>query len=602
MTRFLALKKFVQALHTHPKNLMRWLAVITSMWLASSLFTLASATPQAVLSDKNATTDLVKISEYWIDTTGLLEPDEVVGRSTATWRVGPSSGIYPLLPGQALWLRFNVLHLSDTSHWLLEIPYAALDRASLYTVDASGRYQAQYSGDLLANSTWALPQRHVVMEIETSIGLPTEYLLRLENAQGFSAPIGLIATDRLLRAEQRVSLLLGAYFGIAFLGVVVGLAGLVWLRDWAYFFYAQCALLIGLTQAASTGVGSLYMWPNSPAWADRSLVVLGLLAVVSFLLLNAKILYLGQRSRRLDGLVWAVAVAGAGLSAAMFYTPSAQRLSLVMPYFALVIFLIVAINVWARRHGDRFSIWLLISAVPFVIASALAIARYAQWIPMSIFTEHSWLASLALQQIVMLAALFTRSQQRRENTRRIAGVDRIDPATGLINEHVFSARLLRVLARSERLKNQSAVMLIEVTNTDQIQRDFGRKIAGELPLRVASRLISTARDIDSAARLSELRFGMLVEGPISAEEAATLGPRIIARCLMPYPKLHIDCVAQVRVAYALVPEPAAHAQPLMERLEALLSNAPADGKVAVFRLSDVPPKPRRRHQRRAEKF
>jgi two-component system, sensor histidine kinase LadS len=602
MTCFFLANKFVGLPEFHVKTLLHWLCWTVFLWLSSSLMAIAAATPQAVLSEKGVTIDLAKLGEYWIDTSGTLKPEEVAANSTATWRVGPASGIYPLLPGQALWLRFNVLHLSDSSHWLLEVPYAALNRASLFTTDARGGYQAQHAGDLIANSAWALPQRHIVMEIETSLGIPTEYLLRLENAQGFSAPIRLISTDKLLRSEQGMSLILGAYFGIAFLGVIVGLAGLVWLRDWAYFFYAACALLIGLTQAASTGIGSLYLWPNSPLWADRSLAISGILAVASFALLNAKIISLAQRSRRIDAFVWALAIVGLGLCAALFTTDSGLRLALSTPYVLLMVLVVVAINLWAWRHGDRFGIWLLVSALPFMLAIALVLARVAQWIPLTLYTEQSWLGGMALQQIVMLAALFNRSQQRRENRRRIAGVDRIDPATGLINEHVFSTRLLRMLARSEKLKNQSAVVLVEITNTKQIQRDFGRKSADELPLRVASRLLSTAREIDSAGRLSEHQFGMLVEGPVSAEEAATLGPRIIARCLMPYSKLHMDCVAQVRVAYALVPEQWPDPQPLMERLEALLAKVPVNGKTAVFRLGEAPPKPRRRAQRRPENF
>jgi GGDEF domain-containing protein len=106
---------------------------------------------------------------------------------------------------------------------------------------------------------------------------------------------------------------------------------------------------------------------------------------------------------------------------------------------------------------------------------------------------------------------------------------------------------------------------------------------------VAERLLSTAREIDSAARLSERRFGMLVEGPFSAEDAAALGPRIVARCLMPYQGLHVECVAQVHVAYALVPYPGSDAQGLLAQLEKLLAAAPARSKRAVFMLGEAPP-------------
>jgi two-component system, sensor histidine kinase LadS len=558
-----------------------------------------------VLSEKAASVDLVHRGEYWIDTTGKLSPKDVSAQSAAgtmVWRRQPLHNIYPLLPEQALWVRFSVLHLSDTSHWLLEIPYAALNKATLFTLGANGGYQATHSGDLLANRQWSLPQRHTIMEMNTAIGVPTEYLLRIENAQGFSAPIRLVTTDTLLRAEQSLSLLLGAYFGVSFLGIVIGLIGLAWLRDSAYFLYAACAALIALAQAASTGLGSLYLWPGSPTWADRSLVVSGLLALTAFVLVNAKIVYLAQRSKVVNRMVWAMAAVGVCLCVAMFATASAWRIMLAVPFLFITAVLLVVINVCAWRHGDRFGLWLLISATPLFIAMAVVSARYLEWIALSYYTEQSWLASVAVQQILMLAALFWRSQQRRENARRIAGADRIDAATGLLNDHVFNTRLARMLARSRRFKYQSAVMLIEVTNSEQIRQDFGQKIADELPLLVASRLLSTAREIDTAARLSEQRFGMLVEGPLSAEEAATLGPRIVARCLMQYPGLHVDCVAQVRVAYALLPEVRTDSKPLLERLQDLLAWAPIHRTKTVFMLGETAPPPRRQPVRRPELF
>ena len=106
---------------------------------------------------------------------------------------------------------------------------------------------------------------------------------------------------------------------------------------------------------------------------------------------------------------------------------------------------------------------------------------------------------------------------------------------------------------------------------------------------MAERLLSTAREIDSAARLSERRFGMLVEGPFTAEDAATLGPRIVARCLMPYKGLHVDCIAQVQVAYALVPHSGDNAHGVLTQLEERLMLEPANTRRAVFSLHDKTP-------------
>ena len=523
--------------------------------------------------------------EYWIDSGSERGPEQVDASTVPTWMQTPERGIYPLKPGQTLWIRFTIPPAPDAERWVLEIPYPALDRASLYTKGRMDQFTEQRSGDRTAVDRWLTPHRHPLLVVAFNAEEPTRYLLRLENAQGFSAPLRFVSASYLLRSEQLVSMFLGVYFGIAALGCAIGLIGLLWLRDRAYLYYGICSALIGLTMAAMTGVAALHLWPNSPEWADRSLTILGTLSLVSFTLLNATVVSLAERSKRLNLLVWAVALTGLALAGLLGITDSAMRLKLVVPYLLLVITVVLSVNLWAWRHGDRFGGWLLLSATPFAITWAISIARYLQWIPLSFATEQGGLASMVFQLPALLTVLILRSQQRRENERRILGLDRVDPATGLITEQVFTERLLRMSARSERLKHSSAVVLIDITNTEKTQRDFGRKAADELPLRVASRLLSTVRDIDSAARISERRFGMLVEGPISAEEAATLGPRIIARCLMPFKGLHTECVAQVRVAYALVPLQSMGNQSLMTRLDERLTTASSiDDKRSVFTL------------------
>ena len=559
--------------------------VLTALLLAAGS-ALAQTRTVLDLDEQKQPVALADWGDYWIDPQARLEVTQLAGNTTLNWQKTLLRGIYPLLPGQALWIRFTVPPAPDTERWLLEIPYAALDRASLYTHDKSGQWNEQRSGDLTPTSQWVTPHRHPLMVLDFNAEEPTQYLLRIENAQGFSAPIRFVNTGRVLRSEQQISLFLGAYFGLALIGCVVGLLGMLWLRDRAYLYYGICSALVGLTQATVTGVAALHLWRDSPQWADRSLVLLATWMLMSLLLLNASVVSLAQRSRLLNTVVWGVLALGAALSVALGLTESALRLALIVPYLLLVPLVVLAINLWAWQRGDRFGGWLLLSATPLVISLGLAIARYREWLPQSFATELGILASMALELPALLAVLFLRSRQRRENTRRIRGLDRIDPSTGLINEAVFAERLMRMMARAERFRHQGAVLMIDLVNTEQIQRDFGRRAAGELPLRLAGRLLSTAREIDSAARLGDQRFGMLVEGPVSPEEAATLGPRIVARCLMPYRGLPETCVAQVRVAYALVPRQGPTAEIVLARLAQRLTGIAPESKRAVFMLAD----------------
>ncbi|MDO9361165.1 MAG: 7TM diverse intracellular signaling domain-containing protein [Polaromonas sp.] len=527
--------------------------------------------------------------DYWIDPAADKAIEQVAADPRLNWQPTLANGIYPLQPRQVLWIRFTVPPAPDAERWLLEIPYPALDRASLYTYDRAGIWREQRTGDLTAVNEWPTPHRHPLLVVNFNAEEPTRYMLRIENAQGFSAPLRFVSSGHVLRGEQEVALFQGIYFGLALLGLVTGIVGVVLLRDRAYLYYAACSALVGLTQAAITGVAALHLWPDAPQWTDRSMVVLGTWMMMSLLLLNATVVSLAERSRFLSRLLLGVVLAGAVLSIALLLTPSEQRIAMIVPYLVLGPLLMLGINLWAWRRGDRFGGWLLLSATPFALSLALSIGRYLQWLPLSFFTEQAALASMALQMPAMLAVLILRSQHRRENRRRIQGLDRVDPATGLINESVFTERLARMISRSDRLKHQGAVLLVDLVNSEQIQRDFGRKAAQDLPLRVAERLLSTARDIDSAARLSEHRFSMLVEGPFSAEEAATLGPRIVARCLMPYEGLPVECVAQVRVAYALVPRQGPTVEIVLSRLAQKLAGAHGQSKRAVFMLPDYIP-------------
>ena len=553
------------------------LALLFSSVHARSVLDLDSSKQPVLLADWG---------DYWIDTSAQLGASQVDTSVDARWLPTPMRDVYPLKPGQVLWIRFTIPPAPDAERWLLEIPYPALDRASLYSKDSLGQFTEQLTGDLTAINRWILPHRHPLLVVKFNAERPTAYLLRIENVQGFSAPLRFINAPFLLRESQKTSLLLGVYFGIAALGFALGSTGFIWLRDRAYLYYAIACAFVGLTLAAITGVAAMHLWPNSPQWADRSLSVLGCLALVSFLLVSAKVVSLAQRSKRLHALVWGIAMTGMGLSVLLGLTDSAWRIRLVAPYIALIVIVVLGINLWAWRRGDRYGGWLLLASTPFAMACAVSIARYLQWIPLSLATEQSGLASMVFELLALLAVLVLRSQEQRENARRISGMDRTDPATGLINDQVFSLRLSRMNNRSERLKHQAIVALIDLTNMEQIQRDFGRRTADELPLRLASRLLSTIREIDTAAGLVGKRYGLLIEGPVSPEEGAKLAQRIIARCLMPYKGLHVECVAQVRVAFALVPFQQGDANSLIARLNERLTVAVSkDDKRTIFSLA-----------------
>ncbi|MBI2725979.1 MAG: diguanylate cyclase [Polaromonas sp.] len=539
--------------------------------------------------------------DYWIDASAKLTALQVAAGAGVNWQPTDRNAIYKATAGSVLWIRFTVPPAPDAERWYVELPYSSINRASLYTLDMSGQWNEQKAGDLVAVSKWPVPHRHPLLPIAVSAETPSQYLLRLENGHRFSAPLQFVSEGFLNHSEQRVSLILGIFFGLAGLAVLVSAISAISLRDHAYGWYALSVTLMALTQATLTGIAGLHLWPDAAWWNDVSTSVLPTLELASTLMFVSAAISLPERSLRLHRGLMAVAVLGVVMAVALALVPVERRMGIFSLYVFLPQVLAVYAMAWAWKRGDRFAPWLMIGLSPILIAGAWLMARNAGLVPISFMTMHGSQLGVAIELPIVMVILMLRSQHRRENTRRIQGLDRVDPATGLINGHVFAERLMRMIARSERLKHQSAVMIIDIVNTDQIQRDFGRKAAEDLPLRVAERLLSTAREIDSAARLSERRFGMLVDGPFSAEDAATLGPRIVARCLMPYKGMHVDCIAQVRIAYALVPYQGSNAQGVLTALEEKLASVSIEDRKAVFMLGETTPSKRRRQRPRPER-
>ena len=152
--------------------------------------------------------------DYWIDTTGKMTAAQVFASSTSNWQPTQANTIYPVTAGQALWIRFTVPPAPDAERWYLEVPYPSINRASLYTLDATGQWDEQKAGDLVAVKDWPVPHRHPLLPITVSAEVPSTYLLQLENGHSFGTPLRFLSDSHLNHSEQQVSLILGVFFGL----------------------------------------------------------------------------------------------------------------------------------------------------------------------------------------------------------------------------------------------------------------------------------------------------------------------------------------------------------------------------------------------------
>lgn len=562
--------------------------VIALLWLAAAMADLpAAARSVLALDSRQQPVMLDDAGDAWLDPGGQAQVQDVAAGPHIRWQPTGDRTIYRLGGSAALWIRFTVPPTATRERWYLEVPYPGVDLVTLYSRSSSGEWLEQAAGDKLPVAAWPVPHRQPILPLAVSGEQPRVHYLRVQNGTVFGAPLQFVSENHLGSRSQAISVGLGMYVGLVVLAVVLGVLGAFTLHDKGYGLFAVSALMMCLTQASLTGLSGLHLWPHWPWLNDIAPQVLPLFAMATLLLFFAEIVSLRQRSGRLYATLLAGALISVPLAIYMLLTPDVmQRLRIIVLYVAPASLAGFGVVIWAAVRGDRYAPLVLLASAPVAISAFFQLARAAGLIATSFWTTHGMQVAIAVELPILLVVVAIRSQHRREHQRRIQGLDRIDPATGLINAAVFHERLVRLIARSQRLKLRSAMLLVDIGNIDHIRRQFDPDAARELTLRVAGRLLAASREFDTVARLSEHRFGILMEGPLHANEVAEAGPRVVARCMMPFKGRPIEWTAQVRVAQALIPMDGTNPAQLLSGLQKVLASAPADSRRAVFLLSE----------------
>ncbi|WP_085593917.1 diguanylate cyclase domain-containing protein [Thalassospira sp. MCCC 1A01428] len=102
-----------------------------------------------------------------------------------------------------------------------------------------------------------------------------------------------------------------------------------------------------------------------------------------------------------------------------------------------------------------------------------------------------------------------------------------DPLTGLANRHLFNDRLDQAIRLSERIKQNVALLLLDLDWFKQVNDTYGHPAGDKLLIEIATFLRSRFRDADVVARLGGDEFAILLPAMANPEEAQIPAARII---------------------------------------------------------------------------
>ena len=116
--------------------------------------------------------------------------------------------------------------------------------------------------------------------------------------------------------------------------------------------------------------------------------------------------------------------------------------------------------------------------------------------------------------------------EQKQNEKRIAYLAEHDALTGLFNRRRFQEELERALVYTERFKQESALMFIDLDQFKYINDTMGHQAGDEYLCMVARRLAGSLRKVDILGRLGGDEFGIIIPNT-SREEVEQVAAKVL---------------------------------------------------------------------------
>jgi two-component system, sensor histidine kinase LadS len=501
-------------------------------------------------------------SQYWVDSEGSLSVEQIDEQHNhLPMQVFTPASRFDLSPHAALWIRFESQVQDSSVQWELELARSGTDRVNLYHRDAAGRWVSQQAGDSIAVAEWANPDRFPVFALSQRTDVPVTHWVRIAHARvPFSGNLVIHSHNELREQRAYQQFLLGAYFGLALLLSAIALVNALVFKDSAFASYALYTLLLAAALSASLGIGGQYLWPRSSYWAGLSEFILLPLAAVAGLIFVRHVVQPSRVRRWLDLLVLGVALLMLGLIIVDTIAPSKFTLQAMSAGGAAAMVMVYAMVGAGWRAHDRWVRWIGLGILPVALAGALPILRNFGVISTGWLAQYGMVIAAAIEAPLLMFGLLRRFSILHEAQTRASALKMTEPLTGLSNRHNFMVRLHDSLIRAMRYQHQCALLLIDLDNHDGFALEHGREVADRALVLTGSRLRSVARDVDTAARVGNHEFALLMEGPVRPAQAVAAATSIVAAGLRPSVLLPAGTSLRFKVVVALLPDP--NAEPL----------------------------------------
>ena len=391
----------------------------------------------------------VSAYEYQLDPGGRLGIDDML--ASTDWHAGSSAPTFGFRT-DAVWLRTEVPALTDVlvidNGWLddIEVFFVAGDRV-VARYHTGNRYPFAERSIHEAQFTFPVPGRDEAQRVYLrSIGHSAQYL-----------PLSFVTSAEHQAQASSRALLQGCYYGIILAMILYYLVLYAGMRDTLYLYYLLYATALMFVMLSKDGLGSQYLWPNSPLIQRIALDQMATLAIlfaslfaIAFLKLKRTLPRFYQVTR---GFVAVTALNG--VLGILFVQPVFAMNNALLVVVGTVLFVVAAVR--RLLQGYKPALIYLVATASSLLGTTLFAAMLLGWIGDNMATRSGVQLGSTIELMLLAFALSQRINDEHkkrvwmqhrslELTREVRA---LKTATQIAEEH---RQLQRSLQQAQKLR------------------------------------------------------------------------------------------------------------------------------------------------------
>ena len=235
-----------------------------------------SVIAQVDIIPPNKKTDIRFSVELLTDSAGVLSFQDVIS-SIQFVKTKPAVLNLEVTP-YVHWLKFQLKNETETDHLLLEVNNPTLDIVDFYYLSEDGKINIFKSGEVQKISERTYNHEDFIFNIEIPKGATQTCFLKVKSGDLSIIPISVGTSQAIFESQIIDESIFGIYSGIIIVMFLYNLFIYFTVRDRNYLYYIAYLLFIGFTQLILQGYTYKYLWPDSPWFANQSIILFAAIA------------------------------------------------------------------------------------------------------------------------------------------------------------------------------------------------------------------------------------------------------------------------------------------------------------------------------------